>query len=156
MPKLHNAQARIPTCHPERKHLAKGLCKSCYDAQRVAANREHHNARKRDWAARNPDRRLATRRKYLYGIDQDTIVARFKAQDGLCKICLEGPAEHLDHDHVTGQARGLLCGNCNRALGLFREDRARLARAIAYLDIWDVQVRPNTGEPVGQSTRGLT
>lgn len=159
MPNKGNAPARIPECHPERKHLAKGLCKPCYDAARTAGNRDAHNARKRAWAAANPEKRLATKRRHLYGIEHDTVVARYKAQDGHCKICLTGPAAHLDHNHATGKVRGLLCGSCNRALGLFREDPERIARAISYLELWDdraVQVEPNTGNLVGHSTRGLS
>lgn len=82
------------------------------------------------------ERRLEIRRKSLYGVDAPTVAARLRAQDGACKICLTGAAEHLDHDHGTGLARGLLCGNCNRGLGLFRDDPDRLERAIAYLALW--------------------
>ena len=159
MPKKNNEPARVPDCHPERKHLARGMCKQCYDRARGAATREQRNAAARRWAASNKERRLAISRKARYGIDAETVAARFKAQDGLCKICREGAAEHLDHDHKTGATRGLLCGHCNRALGMFRDDPVRLQSAIDYLVLWDafnaVQVRPNTGEIVGHSTRGL-
>ncbi len=40
----------------------------------------------------------------------------------------------VDHDHTTGEVRGLLCHNCNRAIGLLREDPERLRRAIEYLE----------------------
>lgn len=149
MPNKNNVPARTPTCHPERKHLARGLCKPCYDAALSTVNRERRNAASRRWAAANKEKRLAIKRRALYGVDHETVAARFKAQDGLCKICLTGPAEHLDHDHATKKARGLLCGHCNRGLGLFRDDSARLLRAAAYLSLW------GTGEKVGNSTRGL-
>jgi len=57
----------------------------------------------------------------------------FAEQDGLCAICREAKAEHVDHDHNTGRVRGLLCFNCNGALGQFRDRDDLMLRAIAYL-----------------------
>jgi hypothetical protein len=57
----------------------------------------------------------------------------FAEQGGLCAICEEAPAEHVDHDHKTNRVRGLLCFNCNGALGQFRDRVELMSRAIAYL-----------------------
>lgn len=60
-------------------------------------------------------------------------------QKGGCAICdiqfdmIEPWQLHVDHDHVTGAVRGLLCHSCNTAIGLLGDDRAVLQRAIDYL-----------------------
>jgi len=54
-------------------------------------------------------------------------------QGGLCLICLRAPAVHVDHDHGTGEIRGMLCFNCNGGLGQFKDDVEVTARAVQYL-----------------------
>ena len=58
-------------------------------------------------------------------------------QAGLCGICKRpdssGIKLSVDHCHQTGKVRGLLCGNCNRALGLFRDNINLLTNAVSYL-----------------------
>lgn len=44
---------------------------------------------------------------------------------------------HLDHNHRSGQVRGFLCGNCNRALGLLRESSQIIRAMLAYIVKWD-------------------
>jgi hypothetical protein len=72
-----------------------------------------------------------------YGISPEQYLAMIDAQKGKCAICNEAPSSerglHVDHDHVTGQVRGLLCHHCNVALGSFREDESLLLSAIDYI-----------------------
>jgi hypothetical protein len=86
----------------------------------------------------NRTRRHVSIRNYhlrrRYGITVDDFDAMFAEQGGLCAICREAKAEHVDHDHANGRVRGLLCFNCNGALGQFRDRPELMLQAIAYLN----------------------
>ncbi|MFI8827108.1 endonuclease VII domain-containing protein [Streptomyces sp. NPDC053431] len=56
------------------------------------------------------------------------------SQRGLCAICPAAPAVHVDHCHGTGRVRGVLCFNCNSAIGKLGDDPDRIRRAVAYLE----------------------
>ncbi len=61
-------------------------------------------------------------------------LAAFRAARGYkCEIC-GNEGQHIDHNHQTGQVRGLLCANCNSAIGKLRESPALFAAALAYLE----------------------
>ncbi|WP_347239676.1 endonuclease VII domain-containing protein [Streptomyces sp. L2] len=71
-------------------------------------------------------------RKYdLTPVELDALIA---AQRGICCICLTAPAVHVDHCHKTGRVRGVLCFNCNSAIGKLRDDPDAVRRAAAYLE----------------------
>ncbi len=62
-------------------------------------------------------------------------------QGGLCALCQERPAEHVDHDHLTGSVGGMLCFLCNQGLGNFRDRVDVMEAAIAYLRLHSWQKR---------------
>lgn len=81
--------------------------------------------------------------KKQYGLTYPEVKKLRENQDHLCAICsTEGfmmntrvkSALNVDHDHKTGKVRGLLCHNCNRALGLFKDSIEILKAAIKYLE----------------------
>ncbi len=76
-----------------------------------------------------------------YGITAADADAMLEAQGGLCALCRERPAEHVDHDHLTGTIRGMLCSCCNQGLGNFRDRADVLRAAIAYLETHSWQKR---------------
>lgn len=72
----------------------------------------------------------------VYGISIEEYDEMYTRQSGKCKIChgkFEG-TPNVDHDHATGEVRGLLCGKCNAGIGYFSENVTWLARAIEYLN----------------------
>ncbi len=72
-----------------------------------------------------------------FGLDPDKYQAIWRRQRGKCAICRtalrDKPHPHIDHDPKTMQVRGLLCVNCNMALGYLRDDPRVIDRAAAYL-----------------------
>jgi hypothetical protein len=69
-----------------------------------------------------------------YGIGAAEVDALIADQRGLCAICRERKPEHVDHDHMTGKVRGILCFGCNGGLGQFQDNTEWLAHAIEYLE----------------------
>jgi hypothetical protein len=97
----------------------------------------HKQKCKTRWHSKTPIEKQATRVKAMYGISPEEYIEMHKQQDGKCAICEEKPTTkrglHLDHNHSTGQVRGLLCHGCNVALGSFKENTDLLGKAIEYL-----------------------
>lgn len=76
--------------------------------------------------------------KLLYGLTVEQWQELYDNQKGCCAICGRHQSElpkrlFTDHDHQTGQVRGLLCPGCNLALGIFKNKNV-LIKAIEYLD----------------------
>ena len=82
--------------------------------------------------------------KRNYGIDDVGLEQMKKQQDYKCYLCgsegfLIGKNNHterlaVDHDHKTGKVRKLLCHNCNRALGLFKDNSELMRKAASYVE----------------------
>lgn len=79
-----------------------------------------------------------SRYKRYYGISLDEREAMLAQQGHKCKICRVSLVTisrntHIDHCHKTGKVRGILCSQCNKALGLFKDDPHLVGKALMYL-----------------------
>lgn len=87
---------------------------------------------------RNPEyERINTLRDY--GLTRDDFDAILEHQKGVCAICEQPEVGkkgnlHIDHDHNTGEIRGLLCKDCNTTLGQMKDNPDLLRKAAAYLE----------------------
>lgn len=73
-----------------------------------------------------------------YNITSAEYQTMLEKQDFKCAICRSNGSTNkrafcVDHDHVTGKIRGILCDNCNVALGRFQDNESYLMAAIMYL-----------------------
>lgn len=97
----------------------------------------------------NPEKyKITNRKKYLkkqYGLTIEDVDIMLKNQNYKCAICgreilLHGSSvdknkiAHVDHNHETGKVRGLLCNDCNRGIGLLKDNPLFLVNAIKYLE----------------------
>lgn len=70
----------------------------------------------------------------LYNLTEDKYNKIFASQNYKCAICgKEGFDPCIDHDHNTGTVRGILCMNCNCALGALKDDVTVVERVLFYL-----------------------
>jgi hypothetical protein len=68
-----------------------------------------------------------------YGLTQDHYLTMLEYQNHLCACCKIRPPRYVDHNHETGEVRGLLCQPCNTALGFVMESEALIDRLKEYL-----------------------
>ena len=113
----------------------------CPDCDEVKPASEFHRSRRMYDGLGTYCKECAKFRDILrvYGITRAEYEAKLAEQGGKCAICKtsDWPGRHgvpaIDHDHKTGRFRGLLCSDCNVALGGFKDDVVRLYAAIDYL-----------------------
>lgn len=114
-------------------HLLKSRCNTCLY--------KNH----RDWIEKNPDRVAKYREKdswtlakrvARYNLSPEEFINKYDEQNKMCGICKEEidlVDSAIDHNHSTGSFRGILCKQCNRALGMFKDNETLLSNAIEYL-----------------------
>lgn len=142
--------ARVRNRRWRAKHREEDRARS---AARHAAKRDEDNAASRAWHAAHRDEALARMRENYrkreqadgwrgarHGISREEHEALYAAQAGRCAICATPGALagvgclFIDHDHKTGERRGLICHACNKSLPAFEELGATwMLRALAYL-----------------------
>jgi hypothetical protein len=86
----------------------------------------------------NPEKTRVVLLKHRYGMTVEEYDELLKQQKGVCAICYgtnaNGKRLAVDHNHETDETRGLLCANCNSAIGLLGDSVVYLASAIRYLN----------------------
>jgi Recombination endonuclease VII len=135
-------------------------CKGCYNTDRrkwrLAYSEDRRKLKNQKLIARHKERyhsdpvfrqyvcRKAheTKIRTQFDLEPTDIESLQREQNNKCAICqrefLKRP--HIDHIHGTKIVRGLLCGSCNRGIGLLQESSQTLSNAITYLEKWNVEV----------------
>lgn len=116
----------------ERARYARKMNDPEYREKKRAASREQKRKDPETTRARQCDSNI----KRFYGVDRKRYDELLAEQGGVCAICFGTNGNHrlaVDHYHVTGTVRGLLCHNCNQAIGKFKDSPEIVKRALAYL-----------------------
>ncbi len=125
-------------CHNRKaiREFPSGIAKVCLVCQKEKSVKTKKKEKKRRPLTDEQRKRKNARRRERSLPEFYT--AMFLRQGGVCAICREKPKLFrrlvVDHDHRTGRVRGLLCDNCNRAIGLLKDKSQILHKAIKYLD----------------------
>jgi len=110
--------------HPHGYCGLNSKCKTCQAEDKKPSCKE------------DKDRWQKTARLKKYGIASKDFNTMMTEQDGRCKICsieITEKSASIDHCHINGNVRGLLCTRCNTGLGMFKDNIEFLTRAISYL-----------------------
>ena len=98
----------------------------------------------REYRKRKPHVMKSIDLKKRFGISLEEFELMLEKQNNVCAIC-ERPERSVDyrtkrvrslavdHCHTTGEIRGLLCSDCNTALGLLQDDETRMKKMISYI-----------------------
>jgi hypothetical protein len=121
------------------KEVASGFWKGqtiCIDCSK--------DRQKNRWNSRTPKKRLEQHLKYKYSLTIAELNDALQKQKGGCAICEEMLPDLLvynnrrrgyaiDHNHETGEFRGILCLKCNSMLGMACDNHILLEKASQYL-----------------------
>lgn len=119
-------------------------CKECVSElrkEKYKENRQQVIARVRKYRTENPEKIRDLKLRQAYKITAEEYDKKHNQQNGVCAAC--GKPEKtvwrgrvvrlaVDHNHQTGQIRGLLCMFCNRALGLLMDDIKIISGLLKY------------------------
>jgi hypothetical protein len=135
------AYQKEPAIKARRAELAKEWLKTHAEQRRATDQRARDKRAKNNPYDISAERFMRRVRNHDLTLDQYHSMA--EAQDFECAVCGEEPAIKsggsidgfvVDHDHVTGKPRALICPNCNVALGQLRDDPVIAHKAAMYLE----------------------
>jgi len=136
----HEYDVRYRATHRLEINRRERLYYRLHKTERAAQKQKYYRTHKEMYRARQIEYR-GRQLESKYGITLADYNALMQHQGLTCAICRtqkwasRGNTPHVDHDHATGRVRGILCSNCNAALGMINDDPA-IAREMAhYLDI---------------------
>jgi len=103
------------------------LCQKEYRENNIHKIKEYQ----KKWYAERPDYDRRRNVERTFSITLEEYDAYFV--DATCGICNRSEKLVLDHDHDTGEIRGVLCATCNSGIGLLRDSKELCLKAAEWL-----------------------
>jgi hypothetical protein len=120
-----------PSTHGEVIHYRRGCrCGLC---------RKANTKRSQEYRRQNPKSYQTAWLKHRYKITPDQLIELLRAYNNQCAVCFQSEKYEtrrlcIDHNHMTNQIRGILCNNCNRALGLLGDSIPNIKNLLSYME----------------------
>jgi hypothetical protein len=143
--KARECSRKYAIAHPEIRKRIKHKYNSTHKEKLKEYSKKYRDKNRDKLNAKDHERYYSDLKKvkergllYKYGITLKDYNDIYDAQEGKCAICGIHQSElklplGVDHDHITGKIRGLLCRKCNWAIGLLEEDYYRILKCMSYL-----------------------
>jgi hypothetical protein len=131
--------------YPCHKIKHNRICNKCH----LAYFRQHYRKpevrarwieHSKEWHQRNPDKAKVSSMRYRLkklGLVLEDYQTMLEKCQNKCEICgneFKEREPQVDHDHKTGNVRGLLCNNCNSLLGFLENNNAPIEKFVQYLN----------------------
>lgn len=117
------------TCFSKSTTHKDGYYASCKKCRSISSSK---------WNKANRERTTNNSLLWKYGINLDQYQLMLTQQEGKCFCCKKDQSQltqalSVDHCHTTGKVRGLLCQECNKAIGLIKDNVETAERITQYL-----------------------
>jgi hypothetical protein len=135
------ANKRVRDRNKNRENIVIPSTKTCFHCKKSKPGSDFYKSKvmKDGLQGRCKSCDLIKQRMVIYGTSEKWLTETFEEQNGKCAICGFIP-DHtdkylsVDHIHGTDRVRGLLCGRCNKGIGLLQDSPAVLRAAAAYIE----------------------
>lgn len=139
--RIHGQTKWLCRCVCGTEKLVLGLSLRGYESRSCGCSLRDIPVRRPEDYIRKPgnyDKRRDYKLRSAYGITTERYNELFQKQNGKCAVCKKNQTDFkrafaVDHDYKTGKIRGLLCVNCNMALGYIKDEVFILEELLKYL-----------------------
>ncbi len=114
-------------------------------------NRNHYLEKNMKYRIKHPETLRSYKLKTKYGISISEYEELYKSQNGKCFLCESKDNLCVDHNHISGKVRNILCKKCNTALGMVNDNSSLLRKMADYIERHLTPLAPDAGDSAASS-----